>query len=677
MTGLYRTLWAKKLSKCRHPKSIAQIHALLLMTGILSSHEHPNAHLIASYADSGDMCSALQLFDEMPQRMTPTWNAMIIAYSRRHSPMKVLTLYRRMIIEGVRPDSSTFTVALKACANLFDLEFGEEIRSLAVNCGYKDDVFVGSSLLNLYAKCGKMDKAMRVFDSMPKRDLVCWTTMITGFSQCGRATEAVGVYQRMKDEGLERDSIVMVGLIQVCAILGDVKMGLSIHGHMIRRDLRMDVFVETSLVDMYAKNGLLEIARRVFKKMSWRNVVSWSALISGYAQNGFAGDTLRLLIEMQDSGLEPDLVALVSALLACSHIGFLKLGESIHGFIMRRLEINRISATAIIDMYSECGNLSSACSLFDRITSRDTISWNAMIASYGIHGHGREALSLFIQMKSQSQPDDASFASLLSALSHSGLVEEGQYWFDLMVKEFRIQPSEKHYACMVDLLARAGHIKDAQKLIESMTIEPGIPVWVALLSGCRNHRKLEIGEMAAKKVLELKPDDAGIYTLVSNVFAAARKWDEVASVRKVMKEKGIEKVPGYSVAEVNGNLHAFLMEDKSHPQHEMIMAMLERLNSKMREMGYVPKTEFVLHDLEEEVKEQMLCNHSERLAIAFALLNTAPRTRILITKNLRVCGDCHTATKFISEIADREIVVRDVKRFHHFKDGVCSCGDYW
>ncbi|KAL6011288.1 hypothetical protein ACLOJK_001733 [Asimina triloba] len=582
------------LSSCTDPKSVAQIHALMLLSGILN-HVDSSGHLISSYARTGDISSARKVFDEMPQKSTPSCNAMIIAYSRRNSPIDVLSIYHRMIVKGPRPDSSTFTLSLKACAALLDLEAGEEIRSQAIEFGYKDDVFVASSVLSLYVKCGKIDEAMGAFDVMPRRDLVSWTTMITGFAQSGRMAEALGVYQRMRSEGIEGDGVMMVGLLQACTGLGHLKMGLSVHGYIIRQQLPIDVVVETSIVDMYAKNGLLELAYQVFKRMSLKNVVTWSALISGFAQNGFATEALKLLVEMQDCRLEPDLVALVSALLACSQIGYLKLGKSIHGFIVRRQEFDKISGTAIIDMYAKCGSLSTARALFDRVKSRDLISWNAMISSYGVHGCGKEALLLFTEMKSLVKPDDATFASLLSAFSHSGMVEEGQFWFDFMIREFGIQPSKKHYACMVDLLARAGKIEEAWKLIKSISIEPGIAAWVAILSGCRNHANLRVGEMVANKVLELNPNDPGIYALVSNVFSAARKWDEVAHVRKIMKKMGMKKVPGYSIVEVNRKQHAFLMEDKSHPEHEKIMAMLEKLDFEMRKMGYVPNTEFVLH----------------------------------------------------------------------------------
>ncbi|KAE9448001.1 hypothetical protein C3L33_20100, partial [Rhododendron williamsianum] len=595
--------WPKGLKStlltCKDRASVAQIHAFIIVSGIFNQR-NTNGQIVATYAKIGDLKLAREVFDKLPHRGIDSWNAMIIACSRNSRSVEVIDLYHQMVLEGVRPDSSTFTVALKACANLLDLEMGEAIQSQAIECGYEYDVFVGSSLLNLYAKCGKMDEAMGVFGKMPRRDLVSWTTMISGFVQSGHAKEAIDLYRLMRKEGLEGDGVVMIGLIRACANLGDTKMGLSVHGYLIRRDLPMDVVVQTSLVDMYAKTGQLGLASSLFKVMHCRNVVSWSALISGCAQNGFAGNALELLIEMQTFGFKPDIVSLVGALLACSQVGFLKLGKSIHGYIERRFNFDRVSGTAVIDMYSKCGSLSCARALFDRISSRDLISWNAMIASYGIHGHGEQALSLFFQMmETNLKPDHTTFASLLSALSHSGLVREGRYWYNRMVSEFKIQPSEKHYAGMVDLLARSGQVEEARDLIDSMPNEPGIAVWVALLSGCRNHRKLLIGEMAAKKVLEFEPDDPGIYALVSNFFAAARRWDEVAGVRKAMKRTGV-KTPGYSVVEVNGKLHGFVMEDKSHAEYEHIAGILGKLEQEMSDKGCLASTEFVLNDLEEE-----------------------------------------------------------------------------
>lgn len=665
------------LGKCRDRASVSKFHGLMISSGQLSRGISV-AQVIASYGRVGEIEFARKLFEKSPKRGIDAWNATIIAYSRRDCPFEVISLYKQMSCEGVKPDSSTFTMAIKACTGLLDLEMGQGIWERAVQCGYGNDVFVGSSVLNLYSKCGKMDEAIGVFENLPRRDVVCWSAMIMGFVQCGKVRAAVNVYREMKKEGVEGDGVVILGLIQALANTGDVKMSCSVHGYVIRNNLPMDIVLQTSLVDMYAKIGELELASRVFGQMPFKNVISWSALISGYSQNGFVASALELFIEMQSSGYEPNQVSLVSALLACSQVGFSKLGKSIHGYIVRRLDMNQVLDTAVIDMYAKCGSVSNARALYDRMSSRDLVCCNAMISSYGIHGHGKEALSLFNQMiASNLKPDHATFASLLSALSHSGLVEEGRYWFDKMVKEYHIQPSEKHYACLVDLLARSGQVDEAQSLINSMTCEPGLAVWVALLSGCHNHKKFLVGEFAAKKILELNPDNSGIYSLVSNFFAAAKMWDEVAEIRKLMKRRGMKKVPGHSVVEVKGKIHAFLMEDKSHPQYKQIAMVLEKLEQQMIALGYRPKTEFVLHNLEEDVKVKMLCNHSERLAIAFALLNTGPGTRLLITKNLRVCGDCHEVIKLIATITNREIIVRDVKRFHHFKDGLCSCNDYW
>ncbi|CAI0561108.1 unnamed protein product [Linum tenue] len=513
------------LLTCKDTTSITQIHALLITVGL-----YPNgstvSRLIASYARAGGIETARQVFDKTPQRGVDAWNSIIVAYSHERSPSQVLGLYHRMIAEGVRPDSSTFTVALKACSTLPDLHVGKEIWRQAVDFGYQGDVFVASSVLNLLAKCGRLDEAKAVFDKMARRDVVSWTTMVTGILRSGQPLEAVDMYRRMQKEGIEGDGVIMVGLIQACSELGEITVGLSVHGYMVRREIHMnDVVVRTSLVDMYAKCGKLELASRVFREIRFKNAVSWGALISGYAQNGIA--------------------------------------------------------------------------VFDRVDSRDLIMWNAMISSYGIHGHGEEALSLFLAMTvtEDVKPDHTTFASLLSALSHSGLVEAGKCWFHKMVNEFKIQASEKHFACMVDLLSRAGRVEEACQLIESMDSEPGLAVWVSLLSGCHNCRNVMIGEVAAKKILESNANDSGTYSLVSNFFSMAKKWDEVSVSRRTMKRAGVRKVPGFSSVEVNGKHQAFLMEDRNHHQYEDILQTLDNLVHEMTSISANQDSVCLLNDL--------------------------------------------------------------------------------
>ncbi|EAY79370.1 hypothetical protein OsI_34497 [Oryza sativa Indica Group] len=671
-----RRLLSSSAAASASARTLARLHALLIVS---SSATHTLiSSLAAAYARAGDLAAAEStLTATAASSSIAAWNAIIAAHSRRGSPASALRVFRALP-PAARPDSTTFTLALSACARLGDLRGGESVRDRAFDAGYKDDVFVCSSLLHLYARWGAMGDAVKVFDRMPRRDRVTWSTMVAGFVSAGQPLDAIQMYRRMREDGVKGDEVVMIGVIQACTAARNVRMGASVHGHLLRHGMRMDVVTATSLVDMYAKNGLLDVACRVFGLMVHRNDVSWSAMISGFAQNGQSDEALRLFRNMQASGIQPDSGALVSALLACSNIGFLKLGRSVHGFIVRRFDFNCILGTAAIDMYSKCGSLASAQMLFNMISDRDLILWNAMIACCGAHGRGQDALTLFQEMNETGmRPDHATFASLLSALSHSGLVEEGKLWFGCMVNHFKITPAEKHYVCLVDLLARSGLVEEASDLLTSMKAEPTVAIWVALLSGCLNNKKLELGESIADNILELQPDDVGVLALVSNLYAATKKWDKVRQVRKLMKDSGSKKMPGCSSIEIRGTRHAFLMEDQSHPQREEIVSKVAKLDLEMRKMGYIPRTEFVYHDLEEEVKEQQLSYHSEKLAIAFGLLNTGPGTRLVIIKNLRVCGDCHDAIKYISKIADREIVVRDAKRFHHFKDGVCSCRDYW
>ncbi|XP_010532896.1 PREDICTED: putative pentatricopeptide repeat-containing protein At3g25060, mitochondrial [Tarenaya hassleriana] len=577
------------LSACKYKRPITQTHALIVATGYVHHGISIFCDLIASYGRIGEISHAWKVFDELPHRSVSAYNSMVVAYSRGNNPEEVVRLYNQMIDEGFRPDSSTFTVTIKACVKLMIMEEGERVWGKAVESGYGNDVFVCSSALNLYSKCRKMDEATVLFRKMTKKDLISWTTMVTGLAQAGEPVKALEFYRKMQTEGMNGDGIVILGVLQACADLGDRKTGLSVHGYLIRRDLPMNIVIETSLVDMYAKVGLLELACRFFNSMTDKNTVSWAALISGFAQNGFSGNAIETLVEMQNRGFRPDLVSLVGVLSACSQTGSLKTGKSIHSYILKRHVLDQVLATALVDMYSKCGALSRGRTIFDQMERRDLISWNTMISCYGIHGNGREALEIFLQMtESNVKPDHATFASLLSALSHSGLVEQGQHWFGLMINKYKIQPREKHYVCMVDLLARAGRAEEAVDTINSAeNLDPGLPIWVALLSGCINHRNFSVGEMAARKILELNPDESGVQALVSNFFAMAEKWKEVANVRKMMRSSEMEKVPGFSAIEVNGKLEAFLMEDMSHTEHHHMLQVLQNLDSEMREKYYM------------------------------------------------------------------------------------------
>eukprot|EP01018_Ginkgo_biloba_P026787 Gb_37517 [translate_table: standard] len=655
-----------------------EIHDDIIRIGVDSDVFVRNA-LIAMYGKCGRVDIARQLFDEMSEINVVSWNTMIAGYVQNRHANDALTLFNEMQLADIQPDLVTITSVLSACAHLADLQQGKWIHDFLMRSGFDSNVFVTTALIDMYTKCGNMEIARQLFDKMPKRNVVSWNAMIAGYAQNGHANEAWKLFHQMQLAEEIPDSVTMVSVLQACAHLGVLEQGKRVHDYVIRRGFQSDVYVGNSLVAMYAKCGSINIARQLFDNMSKRNVVSWNAMIFGYAENGHAHEALRLFYQMQMADVTPDLATILSVLSGCSHLAALRQGERIHGFIIRSgFESDTFVGNSLIDMYGKCGSIEIARQFFDKMAERDVVSWNAMIAGYGMHGCGENVLTLFFQMKQTGiKPDDITFISVLSACSHAGLVNEGCQYFYYMNQHYCITPSVEHYACMVDLLGRAGRLDEAQDFIEKMPLEPSASVWGALLSACRIYCNMELGERVAERLFELEPENPGYYVLLSNIYATAGRWNDVANVRTMMKDKGVKKQPGCSMIEVNNRVHAFLVGDKSHPQSEKIYGMLETLSGQMEQAGYLPNTDFVLHDVEDEMKEHVLYSHSEKLAIAFGLISTSPGTPIRITKNLRVCADCHSAIKFISKIVKREIIVRDVNRFHHFNGGLCSCGDYW
>eukprot|EP01018_Ginkgo_biloba_P018893 Gb_18914 [translate_table: standard] len=633
----------------------------------------------------------------------------------RESRLKeAMCILQRMEQQGVPVHSDTYGTLLETCANMKALASGEQVHAHILLSGLEQNVFLGTKLVNMYAICGRFFDARLAFEKLPLRNSFSWNALITGYVLHGYFEEALTLYYQMQRGGIQPDNLTFPFILKACGSLTDLQRGKDIHDCLIRNGFESNVFVGSALVDMYAKCGEIESARQVFDKMSERNVVSWNTMIAGYvqngncneamklfrqmegtgekpnfiswtaiiagcAQNGYAAEALGLFYQMQLAGIKPNSVTIASVLPACGRVAALQQGKEIHDHTIRNgLETNILVGNALMDMYAKCGCLEFAHHVFDKMSERDVISWNAMIVGYGMHGHGEEALTIFQQMQQAGmKPNRVTFISVLSACSHAGLVDEGWKYFDSMSQDYSITPKAEHYACMVDLLSRAGQLDKAHDFIKTMPLEPSPSVFGALLGACRIHCNIDLGERVAQRLFELEPDNSGNYILLSNMYAEAGRWNDVAKVRTMMKKRGLQKRPGCSWIEVKNRVHSFVVGDKSHPQSEKIYAMLESLASQMEAAGYVPDTRFVLHNVEEQEKGYLLCSHSEKLAIAFGLISTCPGTPVRITKNLRVCGDCHSATKFISKIVEREIIVRDANRFHHFKDGLCSCGDYW
>jgi len=465
--------------------------------------------------------------------------------------------------------------------------------------------------------------------------------MLTGYAQAGRIKEAAEIFKWMPEKPLIACNAMITG---------------------------------------FGLNGMVAEAEEVFRLMLERDDASWSAMIKIYEQNGLQIEALDSFRSMQMARLGPNFPSIISILTVCAGLAVLDHGRQVHGVIMKyHFDSDVFVVSALMTMYIKCGDLPKAKRIFDMFQTKDVVMWNSMITGYSQHGLGEDALRVFGNMLSVGMaPDEITFIGVLSACSYTGKVKEGREIFESMRSSFSLKPKTEHYACMVDLLGRAGLVDEAMDLIKKMPVEADAVVWGALLGACKIHKNLEIAEIAVKKLLHLEPGNSGPYILLSHIYASSGRWKDVVKLRKVMGFRNVSKTPGCSWIDIDKKVHMFTGGDMlAHPEHRIIIGMLEKLEGLLKEAGYCPDGSFVLHDIDEEQKYHNLRYHSERQAVAYGILKVPEGLPIRVMKNLRVCGDCHSAIKLIAKITGREIILRDANRFHHFKDGSCSCRDYW
>ncbi|KAL2557979.1 Pentatricopeptide repeat-containing protein [Forsythia ovata] len=524
-----------------------------------------------------------------------------------------------------------------------------------------------------------MSYAHKTFASIHNPNIFTWNTMIRGYAESENPDPALDIHHEMRVNSIEPDTHTYPFLLKAIAKLIAVRDGEKVHCIAMKDGFESLVFVQNALVHFYGACGQAESALQVFELMPEKNLVAWNSVINGYALNSRPNETLTLFRKMGLEGVKPDGFTLVSLLTACAELGALTLGRRSHVYMLKvGLDKNLHATNALLDLYAKCGNIREAEMIFDELAERSVVSWTSLIVGLSVNGFGEKALELFKELERKGLvPSEITFVGVLYACSHCGMVDEGFAYFERMTNEFGIVPKIEHYGCMVDLLGRAGLVKRAYEYIQKMPIKPNAVIWRTLLGACTIHKHLAIGEVARDELRKLEPKHCGDYVLLSNLYASERRWSDVHNVRTTMLKEGVKKVPGHSLVELGNCIHEFVMGDKSHPQTEAIYAMLSEMTRLSRMEGYAPHTSNVLADIEEEEKETALSYHSEKIAIAFMLINTPPGISIRVVKNLRVCADCHFAIKLISKVFDREIVVRDRSRFHHFRNGVCSCKDYW
>ncbi|OWM81380.1 pentatricopeptide repeat-containing protein At5g66520-like isoform X2 [Punica granatum] len=593
------------------PWELKQVHAHLVKSKApLSSLPLPRVATVCASSRAHFLYAhRLLTLVHGPASTTPLWNSCLKALAEGDCPSEALSLFYRLRELDVLPDTFTCSFVLKACTKLLDLDNGRIIHGYIEKLGFRWNLFLENTIVNLYGLCGEMGDARKLFDSMPQRDVVTWNTMIT---------------------------------------------------HSVKR-------------------GDIDRAHGYFVRMPERSVRSWTAMISGLVQCGKPEEAVQLFREMEGTGMRPNEVTVVALLAACADLGVLDLGREVHEFSDRSgFKKNTHISNTLIDMYVKCGCLEEARRVFDGMEERTIFSWSAMIYGLALHGQAQEALTFFDRMVHIGmRPNGVTFVGLLQACSHMGLVDRGREFFAEMTRDYGIVPEIEHYGCVVDLLSRAGHLQEAREFIENMPMVPNGIVWGALLGGCKVHKNIELAEEAIKHLSELDPLNDGYYVVLSNIYADAEQWEDVARVRKLMRARGVKKTPGWSSITIDGEIHKFVAGDSANDWIEEMSLTWETLLGKMKLRGYVPNTSVVLLDMEESEKEKFLSRHSEKVALVFGLIYTKPGTTIRIMKNLRVCEDCHEAFKIASQVTRREIIVRDRNRFHLFKDGICSCRDYW
>ncbi|WOK91555.1 pentatricopeptide repeat-containing protein [Canna indica] len=690
---------------------------------------------------SGHLSYALNFFFQIPDPSAFQWNTIIRACSRNNCPQESVHLFHQMRRKEVPPDAYTFQFLFKSCGLAGLAIEGQMVHGLLIRLFPESYAHVANSLVHMYiefewvddamrafelidqkdvvswttvigglVKFGSLDEARRLFDEMPTRNVVSWTTVIAGHAKAGRASEAVRLFKEMLSDNIAPDTVSMVAVLSACAQLRDVQLGKWVHQLVFEKRIGISSNLAVALIDMYAKGGDIKSAHQIFDSMAHKSIPAWNAIIDGYCKMGYIDvghslfermdapdiisfnsmitgyiqssrlkEALLLFARLRVSGLQPDRFTLVGLLTACAGLGALSQGKILHaqieeGFVKRDVFLG----TALLDMYAKCGKMDQAMLVFDRLEERDAQTWTVIISGLATNGMGHVAIEHFCLMKDKGiKPNAVAYVSVLTACSHSGLLEEGRMFFDEMSTQYKITPEIEHYGCMVDLLGRLGHLEEAVELIENMPMEPNAVIWGSMLSACRLHKNTDLAEKATMHILELEPQEDAAYVQLYNIYVDNKRWADACKIRRLMEDRGVKKTAGYSSITIVGQVHKFIAGDQMHPEIMEIQTMIGEMTKRLKSAGYSPITEQISLEMDEEEKEQALFTHSEKMAIAFGIMKLPSNLPIHVIKNLRVCEDCHSAIKLISKIWNREIVVRDRSRFHHFRDANCSCNDFW
>ncbi|XP_062113879.1 putative pentatricopeptide repeat-containing protein At5g52630 isoform X2 [Humulus lupulus] len=681
------------LRECIEKNSVSDaemVHAQIIKTGILED-VFVSTFLVNVYVKCGNMGNARKLFENLPRRNVVAWTTLMTGYVNNFEPHLAIQVFREMLEAGTYPTNYTLGIVINACSSLQSINMGEQLHGYMIKYHIDFDTSIGNSLCSLYAKSGHLSSAVKVFENIREKNVISWTAIISAFSDNGDAAGGLEYFIKMLSEDIQPNEFTLTSVLSLCCVMLSFGIGSQVHSLSIKLGFESNLRVKNSIMYLYLKTGRIQEAKRLFDGMKVNSLVTWNLMISGHAQMiEHEGDSLSayqsgnqalyLFSKLNRSGMKPDLFTFSSVLTLCGSLVALEQGEQVHAQTIKSGFLSDVVVgTALISMYNKCGSIEKASKAFVEMSIRTLISWTSMITSLAHHGRTQQALQLFEDMiLTGVRPNQITFVGVLSACSHAGMVEEALGYFEMMQKQYKIKPVMDHYACLIAMFVRLGRLDEAFNFIKKMDFEPSEFIWSTLVAGCRSHGNSELGFYAAEQLLKLKPKDTETYGLLLNMYCTEKRWKDVSKVKKMMKEEKIGKIKDWSWISIKDKVYSF-KADESHHHSEDFHNFLVNLIDQAKSMGYESLKDLEVAE-EEEVEESSSSSttyHSEKLALAFGLLNTPSFAPIRVIKNFIMCRDCHNFIKTVSVLTGREIAIRDSRSLHKIVNGKCSCGDFW
>lgn len=675
------------LQECMQKNSVSgaeSIHAHIIKSGFFDEL-FLMTFLVNVYGRCGMMESARKVFDNLSKRNVVTWTSLMSGYINNSRPELALCVFKEMLEAGTYPTNYTLGVVLNACSSLCDFDVAKQIHGYIVKYDLDHDASIGNALCSLYSKCHKLDLAIKAFKRIEEKDVISWTAVVSACGDNGNSAMGLDMFSQMLVGGVEPNEITLTSVLSLCCTMQALDAGSQVHSLIIKLGYGSDLPLTNSIMYLYLKSGCISEAKKLFDGMNSVSLVTWNAMIAGYAEMiSLAEDALssylcgiealQVFQRMNRSGLKPDLYTFSSLLSVCSSLVALEQGEQVHAQTIKTGFLSDVVVgTALVNMYNKCGSINRASKAFLEMSTRTLISWTSMITALAQHGRSEQALQVFEDMRFVGvKPNKITFVGVLSACSQAGMVDRAFAYYDMMKNEYKISPVMDHYACLIDMFVRLDQIDEAFDFIKKTNLVPSEFIWSILIAGCRRQGKLELAFHAAEQLLELEPKDSETYLLLLNMYISAGRWKDVSRVRKMMRDEKVDKIVDWSWISIRNKVYSFKFSNKKHHSDE-VADLLDDLIDRAKPLGYKADTSLEMDDDEEE---EATAHHSEKLAVAFGLLNTSREVQIRVTKNIGICRDCHNFIKLVSLLTSRTIIIRDTKRLHKFHNGQCSCKDF-